>query len=55
MKEKKEKPYTSFWLPVGISLGTGLGALFGNVGLGMIFGVAAGTMLNLISYYHSKA
>jgi len=39
-----------FFLPIGIALGTGVGALLGNVGVGMVLGVALGTFLNLLSW-----
>jgi hypothetical protein len=38
------------FLPIGIVLGTGIGALLGNVGVGMVFGVALGTLLNLLRW-----
>ena len=56
MNNKERRTMSAWWvfLPAGIALGTAAGALFGNVGLGMVFGVALGTPLNLIFYYLHK-
>lgn len=43
--------WAGLFLPAGIGLGTGAGALMGNIGLGMIFGVAVGTILSLLIGY----
>ncbi|MGB2963720.1 MAG: hypothetical protein WBB69_07005 [Anaerolineales bacterium] len=40
-----------FLFPKGIGLGTGLGALLGNVGVGTAIGVALGTTGSLVMYY----
>jgi hypothetical protein len=42
------------YLPICISLGTGLGALLGNVGVGIVVGAALGTILNLLAYCNLK-
>lgn len=56
MDENKRGKYEWWWafLPLGIGLGTAAGALIGNVGLGLVFGAALGTPLNLIFYYRYK-
>lgn len=41
---------TSFLLPAFIGLGTGLGALIGNIGAGMAIGVGVGTLLSLLGW-----
>ncbi|MFN2146839.1 MAG: hypothetical protein ACK2T2_00490 [Anaerolineales bacterium] len=51
---KKDKVSLGMFLPIGIALGTGIGALIGNVGVGMVFGVAAGTLLNLLAFYREQ-
>ena len=50
---KNEDRIWPFCLPIGIALGTGFGALFGNVGVGMSFGVALGTIFSLLLYYRN--
>jgi hypothetical protein len=43
-----------FWgkfFPICIALGTGVGALLGNVGVGISLGAGVGTTLSLIFYY----
>lgn len=58
MAEDRINSYSGWWafLPIGIGLGTAAGALFGNVGLGISWGVAVGTPLNLVFYYlHKKS
>jgi len=44
-----------FLFPMGIGLGTGLGALLGNIGVGLTIGVAAGTIGSLMMYYRKRA
>jgi hypothetical protein len=51
---KKDTGEWGLFLPIGIALGTGVGALLGNVGVGMVFGVALGTLLNLISWERGR-
>lgn len=41
---------TYFLLPAFIGLGTGLGALIGNIGVGMTIGVGVGTLLSLLGW-----
>jgi hypothetical protein len=48
--KKRENKYY-FIFPICLSLGTGLGALIHNVGLGLGIGAAAGTILGLLAYY----
>lgn len=58
MAEISEQKYQGWWafLPIGIGLGTAAGALLGNIGLGMVYGAALGTPLNLIFYHlHKKS
>jgi hypothetical protein len=45
-----DKPWFIF-LPIFIGLGTGMGALLGNVGVGIVLGVGLGSILNLAAYY----
>lgn len=56
MAGNNKMKYAGWWafLPIGIGLGTAVGALIGNVGLGMVFGAAVGTPLNLVFYYLHK-
>ncbi len=56
MTENNKMKFTGWWafLPIGVGLGTAAGALIGNIGLGMVFGVAIGTPLNLLFYYLYK-
>lgn len=53
MNTKNHEADRSWYIffPICISLGTGLGATLGNVGLGLALGAAVGTMLNLLVYY----
>jgi hypothetical protein len=48
--EEAGKPWYIF-LPICIGLGTGLGALLDNIGVGIAIGTALGTLLNLIAYH----
>jgi len=52
MTEKSTRTYSWWWafLPICLALGTAGGALLGNVGVGLSFGTAVGTPLNLIFY-----
>lgn len=55
--QQQRKNESGIWhlcLPSGIALGTGFGALFGNIGVGMSFGVALGTTLSLLLYDRGK-
>ncbi len=52
-ENKKDNGIWPFCLPIGIALGTGFGALFGNVGVGMTFGVGLGTIFSLLFYYQN--
>lgn len=54
-ERKKQVGRWGVYLPIGIGLGTGVGALVGNIGVGMCFGVAVGTMLSLLAYYRTEA
>lgn len=56
MVENINRSYGWWWafLPIGLGLGTAAGALIGNVGLGLVFGAAIGTPLNLIFFYRHK-
>ena len=51
MDNKKEKTLWWIFLPICIGLGTGVGALMGNIGVGITCGVGVGTILNLCMYY----
>jgi len=53
-ERKSQNGIWPFCLPVGIALGTGFGALFGNIGVGMSFGVALGTISSLLIYYRTS-
>lgn len=58
MAETTNPAYKAWWvfLPIGIGLGTAAGALMENIGLGMVFGAAVGTPLNLLFFYlHKKS
>lgn len=50
-QKKKEIEWKGLFLPVGIGLGTGFGALIGNIGAGMCIGIFAGTTLNLLFHF----
>jgi hypothetical protein len=41
-------------LPIGIGLGVDFGALMGNIGVGMIFGVVLRTTLSLLCFYREQ-
>ena len=46
----KQNKY-AFLFPVGIGIGTAIGALIHNVGVGIAIGAAIGTIGSLIGYY----
>jgi hypothetical protein len=48
-KKREHRFYLIF--PICLGLGTGLGALLRNVGLGLGFGAAVGTTLSLLAEY----
>lgn len=52
MKQLQNQPKNKsfYWLPVFIGLGTGLGALIGNIGVGMAIGVGGGTVVSLLAW-----
>jgi len=54
MKQEKKKKDSKYFLifPIFLGLGTGLGALIRNVGLGMAIGAAVGTPLALLAEYY---
>ena len=53
-KSSRKTAYLPIIMPACIGLGTGFGALIHNIGIGMTFGVALGTILSLIAYYLVK-
>lgn len=53
-KSSRKTAYLPIIMPACIGLGTGFGALIHNIGVGMTFGVALGTILSLIAYYLVK-
>lgn len=55
MKQKRADNKFSFLLPVGIGIGTAIGALIHNIGVGLAIGAAIGTIANLIAYYMNTA
>jgi hypothetical protein len=48
--KKRENKYY-FILPICLGLGTGLGALIRNVGVGLTIGAGVGTALSLLAWY----
>jgi hypothetical protein len=48
-KKQENRCYMIF--PICLGLGTGLGALIRNVGLGLAIGAGVGTTLSLLAYY----
>lgn len=52
-KESRTMPAWYMFLPICIVLGTALGAVMGNVGVGLACGAALGTTLNLYFYYQN--
>jgi len=54
MKRKRSDNKFAFLLPVGLGIGTGIGALIHNIGVGLAIGAAIGTILSLIGWYFSS-
>lgn len=54
MKQKRSENKFAFLLPVGLGIGTGIGALVHNIGVGLAIGAAIGTILSLIGWYFSS-
>jgi uncharacterized membrane-anchored protein len=54
MGQRTRKRENRYWFifPICLALGTGLGALLHNVGLGLGIGAAVGTTLGLLAYYY---
>jgi hypothetical protein len=54
MKQEKVKRENKYFLifPIFLGLGTGVGALIRNVGLGLAIGAAVGTPLALLAEYY---
>jgi len=50
---RSENKYT-FLFPACLGLGTGVGALLHNVGLGIGLGAVLGTVLSLVGWYFSN-
>ena len=50
-KQSDRNDFSIFILPICLALGTGLGALFHNVGVGLGIGALVGTVLGLAAYY----
>lgn len=53
-KWSRADTFAGIVFPASIGIGTGLGALIHNIGLGMSIGVALGTILSLLGYYRLK-
>lgn len=51
IKPKRSDNKYSLLFPVGLGIGTAIGALIHNIGVGLGIGVAIGTMASLIAYY----
>ena len=53
MRQRTKIRENKYWFifPICLGLGTGLGALIRNVGLGLGIGAAVGTTLGLLAYY----
>jgi uncharacterized membrane-anchored protein len=53
MRQRTKTRENKYWFifPICLGLGTGLGALLRNVGLGLAIGAAVGTTLGLLAYY----
>ncbi|MGD2157560.1 MAG: hypothetical protein PVG14_05205 [Anaerolineales bacterium] len=57
MKQKQSRvdTFVGIIFPVCLGIGTGIGALIHNVGVGIAIGAAIGTILNLTGYYLIKS
>lgn len=53
MKQKQSRAdtFVAIIFPVCLGIGTGIGALIHNVGVGLGIGAAIGTILSLTGYY----
>jgi hypothetical protein len=53
VKIKSSENKFAFLFPVGLGIGTALGALIHNVGLGLAIGACIGTIASLVGWYLS--
>jgi hypothetical protein len=52
MAKSKKSQHRLYWLfPAFLGLGTGIGALTGNIGVGLSIGAGVGTLLSLLGYW----
>jgi hypothetical protein len=53
MKQKRcrNEKYVSSIFPVCLGIGTAIGALIHNIGVGLAIGAGVGTFFNLLAYY----
>lgn len=57
MKQKRTRyeTYVSIIFPVCLGIGTAIGALIHNVGVGLAIGAGVGTFFSLLAYYLVKS
>lgn len=53
MSDNRQEHKYAFLFPAGLGIGTALGALIHNIGLGLAIGAGIGTTLSLIGWYLS--
>ncbi len=52
-KQSDRNDFSKFIFPICLALGTGFGALFQNVGVGLGIGAVVGTVLGLAAHFLS--
>jgi hypothetical protein len=54
MNQKRSANKFAFLFPVGLGIGTALGALLHNIGVGLAIGAGIGTVMSLIGWHFSN-
>ena len=54
MKQKRSTNKYAFLFPVGLGIGTALGALIHNIGVGLAIGAGIGTLMSLVGWHFSS-
>jgi hypothetical protein len=54
MNQKRSANKFAFLFPVGLGIGTALGALLHNIGVGLVIGAGIGTLMSLIGWHFTS-